>query len=78
MSKGTDLFITSAIDLCKRHDNLNAVVLGQAVGKDKAFLHALKHRVLTAGLKERIVFSEQVPVTAIADMYRALDIYVAP
>lgn len=78
VSKGTDLFITSAIDLCKRHDNLNAVVLGQAVGKDKAFLHALKHRVLTAGLKDRILFREQVPVTAIADMYRALDIYVAP
>ena len=78
VNKGTDLFITSAIDLCKRHDDLNAVVLGQAVGKDKAFLHALKHRVRTAGLKDRILFREQVPVTAIADMYRALDLYVAP
>ena len=77
-NKGTDLFITVAINLCKRHPDLNAVVLGQAIGKDKAFLHALKHRVRTAGLKDRIVFREQVPFTAIADMYRSLDLYVAP
>ncbi len=77
-NKGTDRFITAAIDLCKRHDDLNAVVLGQVVGKDKAFLHALEQRVRTAGLKDRILFRQQVPFTAIADMYRALDLYVAP
>ena len=77
-NKGTDLFISAAINLCKRHADLNAVVLGQAIGRDKAFLHRLKHRVRTAGLEERMIFRESVPFTAIANMYRSLDIYVAP
>ncbi|AWB48184.1 glycosyl transferase family 1 [Gemmobacter aquarius] len=77
-NKGTDLFISTAINLCRRHADLNAVVLGQAIGSNKAFLHALEQRVRTAGLEDRIFFRERVPFAAIADMYRALDLYVAP
>ncbi len=77
-SKGTDLFVTAAIDLCLRHKDLRALVLGLATPKDQNFLRGLKDRVRNAGLKERILFIDKVPFSAIADVFRALDVYVAP
>lgn len=77
-NKGTDLFIDAAIDLCKRRDDLHAIVLGRAIGRDIAFLQRLKDRVRAEGLEDRILFREQVPFAAIADLYRVLDVYVAP
>jgi 3-deoxy-D-manno-octulosonic-acid transferase/glycosyltransferase involved in cell wall biosynthesis len=76
--KGTDLFVEAAIKLCRQYIDLRAVILGRATFKDKAFLQALRDRVCTAGLDDRILFRSEVPVWAMADWYRALDVYVAP
>lgn len=77
-AKGTDLFIETAIDLCKRHKGLRAIILGRATRRDEKFLIALKDQVRAAGLADRILFIDEVPVWATPDWYRALDVYVSP
>lgn len=77
-AKGTDLFVEAAIDLCKRHKDLRAILLGRATRRDKKFLMALKEQVRAAGLTDRILFKDEVPVWATPDWYRALDVYVTP
>ena len=76
--KGTDLFVGAAIALCSRIPSLRAVVVGRAVPKDEAFLAGLIERVRAAGLEDRILFCDEVPVWEMADWYRALDVYIAP
>lgn len=76
--KGTDLFVEAAIALCNRIPSLRAVAVGRAVPKDEAFLAGLIERVRAAGLEDRILFRDEVPVWEMADWYRALDVYIAP
>jgi len=76
--KGTDLFIQVAINLCRVHPTLRAVVLGRALPDDAAFLSEMLAKVHAAGLSDRILLREEVPVWCMSDWYQALDVYVAP
>ena len=77
-SKGTDIFVEAMRDVLPRHPNAVALVMGRAVGKDQAFLQALKDMVAGHGLTDRIRFLPEVPADATAPWYAALDLYVAP
>lgn len=76
--KGTDLFIDAFLELAKTDDALVAVVLGRALPKDQDFLAGLKDKIAQAGMGDRVMFPDEVPVDQIADWYRVLDLYVAP
>ncbi len=76
--KGTDLFVQAAIALCARFPDLSVVVIGRALPKDAGFLAGLRDIVRTAGLTDRILFRDEVPVWDMPDWYRALDVYIAP
>lgn len=75
--KGTDAFVHSMIPVIRKTD-AHAVVMGRAVEKDKAYLADLKTEVAKAGLAHQFHFMPEVPVEAMADWYRILDLYVAP
>lgn len=76
--KGTDTFIEAMLRVLPARPGWGAVVLGRATPQHRGFLEALKARVAEAGLAGRIVFAGEVPVDAIADWYRALDLFIAP
>lgn len=76
--KGTDAFVEALIPVLQATPEAHGLVMGRAVDKDQGFLDGLKARVAEAGLTERIHFLPEVPVEAMADWYRVLDLYVAP
>lgn len=76
--KGTDVYVDAFLELAKNNDTLVAVVLGRALPKDQEFLSNIKSKIADAGLTDRVLFPDEVPVDQIADWYRALDLYVAP
>ncbi|SPH24467.1 D-inositol 3-phosphate glycosyltransferase [Defluviimonas aquaemixtae] len=76
--KGTDAFVEAAFSLLPERPDVTALVMGRATEGHEGFLTGLKEKVAAAGLSERIRFLPEVPVHAMADWYRALDLYVAP
>ncbi len=76
--KGTDLFVSALLALHARHPGATGVILGRATGGHRAFERDLRARVAAAGAPPRIVFAGEVPVDAMPDWYRALDLFVAP
>ena len=76
--KGTDVFVDAMIEICARHQETTAVVMGRATDEHAAFLNALKAKVKAAGLEQHILFLPEVPVWEVAKFYQALDLYVAP
>ncbi len=76
--KGTDVFVDAMIATAVRHGDVTGIVLGRATDAHRRFERDLRARVAAAGLSERIRFCGEVPVDAVADWYRALDLFVAP
>lgn len=76
--KGTDAFVEAMIPVLHAHPEAQALVMGRAVEKHQAFLQGLKDRVQAKGLGSRFHFLPEVPVEAMANWYRVLDLYVAP
>ncbi|MEP5732439.1 MAG: glycosyltransferase family 4 protein [Sulfitobacter sp.] len=77
--KGTDAFVNAMIPVMSKTPDTHALIMGRAVGSDDTtFLADLKSRVQSAGLADRFHFLPEVPVEAMADWYRVLDLYVAP
>lgn len=76
--KGNDLFIEAMIPVLKTHADLRALMMGRATGEHMDFLDRLKRQVASAGLEDRVVFRDEVPIAALADHFAALDLYVAP
>lgn len=76
--KGTDVFVDAMIAALKDRPGWGALVIGRATAQHQAYLEGLKAKVAAAGLAERILFPDEVPVDRIADYYRALDVFIAP
>lgn len=76
--KGTDVFVDAMIETVARHADVTGIVLGRATDAHRDFDRDLRARVAAAGLSDRIRFCDEVPVDAVADWYRALDLFVAP
>ncbi|MBE7186552.1 MAG: glycosyltransferase family 4 protein, partial [Methylobacterium mesophilicum] len=75
-SKGTDVFVSAMIALLPRFPDWSAVVTGRATPENAGFLAALRERVETAGLADRIRFTGEV--ADVAPWFRRFDLYVAP
>jgi mannosyltransferase len=76
--KGTDAYVEAMIPVLHAHPTAHALVMGRATEKYRAFEQSLKDRVAAEGLSDRILFLPEVPVEAMAEWYRVLDLYVAP
>ena len=76
--KGTDLFVDAMLGVLHRHPDAHGIVLGRATPAHRAFEASLRERVARAGAGGRIRFAGEVAVDAVADWYRALDLFVAP
>jgi len=76
--KGTGDFVTAMQALLPDHPQAVALVMGRATASHKAMAEGLQKQVAEAGLQDRIRFLPEVPVDAMPDWYRALDLYVAP
>ncbi len=76
--KGTDVFVDAMIEVARNRPDVIGVVLGRATASHRDFLAGLKDKVAQAGLSDRILFPEEVPVDRVADWYAALDLFIAP
>lgn len=76
--KGNDLFIKVMIRVCQTVPNAQALMMGRATDDHQSFLDDLKKEVDAAGLSERILFRDEVPIAQLAAHFQALDLYVAP
>jgi mannosyltransferase len=76
--KGNDLFVKAMIRVFSELPHGKALMMGRATEEHRAFLQDLKDQVAVAGLTERILFREEVPIAELARHFQALDLYVAP
>ncbi|WP_187428703.1 D-inositol-3-phosphate glycosyltransferase [Roseobacter fucihabitans] len=76
--KGNDLFIAAMIEVFGKHPDAKALMMGRATPEHQAFLQKLKEDVADAGLSDRILFRDEVPIADLARHFQALDLYVAP
>lgn len=76
--KGTDLFVDTMIKLLPDNPDWYGVVLGRATASHQTFLTGLKDKVASAGLSDRIIFAQEVPVHEVASWYQALSLFIAP
>ncbi|WP_299962801.1 glycosyltransferase family 4 protein [uncultured Roseobacter sp.] len=76
--KGNDLFVEAMIAVMADHPTAKALMMGRATGEHAAFLQGLKDRVEAAGLSDRILFRDEVPIADVPRHFQALDLYVAP
>lgn len=76
--KGNDLFIKVMIGVCQKVPQARALVMGRATEEHQQFADALKKEVEAAGLSDRILFRDEVPIAQLAAHFQALDLYVAP
>lgn len=76
--KGTDVFVDTMIKVLPDNPNWYGIVLGRATTSHQGFLNTLKDKVITAGLEDRIIFADEVPVHEVASWYQALSLFIAP
>ncbi|MEL6688828.1 MAG: glycosyltransferase family 4 protein [Pseudomonadota bacterium] len=76
--KGTDVFVDAMIAACKADRRLRGVIIGRATEKHVEYQKRLDAKIRNAGLHHRIRFVPEVPMDAVADWYRAMDLFIAP
>ena len=76
--KGTGDFVSAVSAVLSRNPEATAIVMGRATEEHRAYLADLQSQVAASGLSGRILFLPEVPVDAVADWYRVLDLFVAP
>lgn len=76
--KGNDLFVKAMIRVFSQVPHGNALVMGRATDEHKTYLQDLKDAVAAAGLSDRILFRDEVPIEQLSLHFQALDLYVAP
>ncbi|MEM9552602.1 MAG: glycosyltransferase family 4 protein, partial [Pseudomonadota bacterium] len=76
--KGNDLFVQAMIATCKAVPQARGLVMGRATGEHSEFLAGLKAQVGDAGLSDRILFRDEVPIADVPAHFQAVDLYVAP
>lgn len=73
--KGTDVFVEAMCRLLPRYPDFVAVIIGAVTPDQRGFAEALKERVRTAGLSERVRFLGELPIDDVPPWYRRVLIY---
>ena len=76
--KGTDLFVHAMISCMQNHKNLHAVIAGLTRPKHRELEQELRRVIDDAGLGDRFHWLGNVHKDDMPDLYRTLNIYVAP
>ena len=76
--KGNDLFVKAVIRVFAQVPDAKALIMGRATDEHKTYLQDLKDEVAAAGLSDRILFRDEVPIEQLSRHFQALDLYVAP
>ncbi|MFK7879136.1 glycosyltransferase family 4 protein [Roseobacter sp.] len=76
--KGNDLFVAAMIEVFATNPDAKALIMGRATNEHQDYLTKLKNDVAEAGLSERILFRDEVPIADLERHFQALDLYVAP
>jgi mannosyltransferase len=76
--KGTDLFIDAFCEIARRHPDACAVVTGLAKPGYSGFVDAIRAKVEREGLSDRVFWLGEVPAETVPEIYRCVDVYVAP
>ncbi|MCC7321306.1 MAG: glycosyltransferase family 4 protein [Rubellimicrobium sp.] len=76
--KGTGHLVDALIGLLPDRPGVEAVILGRITRRHADFAAGLTARIAAAGLDERVHVLPEVPESAMADWYGALDLLVAP
>jgi len=76
--KGVDLLVDAAIDLLPSRPDLQIIFTGRVTEDQRGFYDEQLARLTAAGLQERVTFAGEVPWERIVDLYRSLDLFVAP
>lgn len=76
--KGNDVFVRAMIRVLTDLPKGRALIMGRATDEHREFLKRLKAEVAAAGLSDRILFRDEVPIAELAAHFQALDLYVAP
>ena len=73
--KGTDIFVAAMCRLLPKYPDFTAIVIGPVTLEQRAFDAALKERVKSAGLSERVRFLGELPADEIPPWHQRLLIY---
>ncbi|GIT87064.1 glycosyltransferase family 4 protein [Roseobacter sp. OBYS 0001] len=76
--KGNDLFVKAMISVFSEVPHGKALMMGRATDEHKTYLQDLKDEVAAAGLSDRILFRDEVPIDQLSLHFQALDLYIAP
>jgi len=77
-SKGTDLFVDSALKLLPLYPEYTAIVIGLCQKKYLEYFLSLKVKIANASLEDRFIFLDQITQDQLRLWYQAVSIYVAP
>ncbi|MEC9342833.1 MAG: glycosyltransferase family 4 protein [Pseudomonadota bacterium] len=76
--KGTDIFVDAFINIASHHPDVAAVVTGLTKSQYADFRAEMIRKVKAGGLADRLLWLGERDASEMMDLYRALDIYVAP
>lgn len=76
--KGTDLFIDAFCEIARSHPDACAVVTGLAKSGYSGFVDTIRAKVEREGLSDRVFWLGEVEAQTVPELYRCMDIYVAP
>lgn len=76
--KGTHHFVEAMCTLLPNHPEYTAIIMGRITPDNEAYGKSLKEQVAKAGLSDRILFKDELPLTEMPKAYNALSLYVAP
>ena len=76
--KGTHHFVDAMCALLPDHPEYTAIIMGRITPDNAAYGEELKQRIKAAGLADRILFKDELPLREMPQAYNALSLYIAP
>jgi mannosyltransferase len=76
--KGTDLFLDAFREIARENQQVHAVITGLAKANYGKFVQAMRDKLEREGLADRVTWLGEVEAEAVPQLYRCMDIYMAP
>ena len=76
--KGVDLLVDAALALLPTRPDVRIIFTGRVTDDQRSFFEEQVARLTAAGLQDRVTFAGELPWERVVDLYRCLDLFVAP
>lgn len=76
--KGVDLLVDAALALLPTRPDVRVIFTGRVTDDQRSFYEEQVARLTATGLQDRVTFAGELPWERIVDLYRSLDLFVAP